>query len=71
MLFLRTVILGWVVFSFSIVVFKVEGYLASVSWWWVLAPVWAPFAVFSLLLFLCAIIALALFGRLRHHRIDM
>ena len=40
---------------------KLTGYIAW-SWWWVLAPLWAPFAV-VLMIFLIIVIIAAIVGK--------
>lgn len=37
------------------VTLKLTGYIAW-SWWWVLAPLWVPFAIALVILAVCAIV---------------
>jgi fructose-1,6-bisphosphatase/inositol monophosphatase family enzyme len=53
-------------FSLGIVTLKLTGQIPEVSWWWALSPVWGTLAFVGVLTFICIVIALALFGRLRH-----
>jgi uncharacterized membrane protein len=66
MLLIRTVLFAWLLFSLGIVTLKLTGQIPEVSWWWALSPVWGTLAFVGVLTFICIVIALALFGRLRH-----
>lgn len=47
----------WGLLAIMFIAFKILGYITW-SWWWVLCPLWIPFAIFLMIMALAGTVAL-------------